>query len=145
MTIVAGFFWLLRGFSGPPSVEAHNGSVAIAVPVEGIVVDGDFSDWPEGMTRCPILLLEYGEKLKDAEDFAGDFRIGYNERENALYVAVEVQDESTVIDTATTNPVPWNTQDGCEDLRALTLEASMITGVPLVGTNRVFGGGPGWK
>jgi glutamate synthase domain-containing protein 2 len=32
-----------------------------------------------------------------------------------------------------------------EDLRALTLEASMIAGVPLVGTNRVFGGGPGWK
>ncbi len=32
-----------------------------------------------------------------------------------------------------------------EDLRALTLEASMITGLPLVGTRRVFGGGPGWK
>ncbi len=32
-----------------------------------------------------------------------------------------------------------------EDLRALTLEASMIAGVPLAGTNRVFGGGPGWK
>lgn len=32
-----------------------------------------------------------------------------------------------------------------EDLRALTLEASMITGTPLVGTNVVFGGGPGWK
>jgi glutamate synthase domain-containing protein 2 len=32
-----------------------------------------------------------------------------------------------------------------EDLRALSLEASMITGVPLVGTNRVYGGGPGWK
>ncbi len=32
-----------------------------------------------------------------------------------------------------------------EDLRALTLEASMITGVPVAGTNRVFGGGPGWK
>jgi glutamate synthase domain-containing protein 2 len=31
-----------------------------------------------------------------------------------------------------------------EDLRALTLEASMIAGVPLAGTNRVFGGGPGW-
>jgi glutamate synthase domain-containing protein 2 len=31
-----------------------------------------------------------------------------------------------------------------EDLRALTLEASMITGVPLAGTRRVFGGGPGW-
>jgi len=31
-----------------------------------------------------------------------------------------------------------------EDMRALSLEASMITGLPLVGTNRVFGGGPGW-
>ena len=31
-----------------------------------------------------------------------------------------------------------------EDLRALTMEASMITGLPLAGTNRVFGGGPGW-
>ena len=32
-----------------------------------------------------------------------------------------------------------------EDLRALTLEASMICGIPLVGTNKVFGGGPGWQ
>jgi glutamate synthase domain-containing protein 2 len=31
-----------------------------------------------------------------------------------------------------------------DDLRALTLEASMICGIPLVGTRRVFGGGPGW-
>src|SRR5213596_2332483 len=32
-----------------------------------------------------------------------------------------------------------------EDLRALTMEASLITGVPLAGTNVVFGGGPGWR
>jgi len=32
-----------------------------------------------------------------------------------------------------------------EDLRALTLESSMITGIPLAGTNVVFAGGPGWK
>ena len=32
-----------------------------------------------------------------------------------------------------------------EDMRALTLEASMICGIPLVGTRQVFGGGPGWK
>ena len=32
-----------------------------------------------------------------------------------------------------------------EDLRALSLEASMICGIPLAGTNRVFGGGPGWQ
>jgi methylamine---glutamate N-methyltransferase subunit C len=32
-----------------------------------------------------------------------------------------------------------------EDMRALTLEASLITGLPLAGTRRAFGGGPGWK
>jgi glutamate synthase domain-containing protein 2 len=32
-----------------------------------------------------------------------------------------------------------------EDLRALTLEASLVTGLPLAGTNTVFGGGPGWR
>jgi glutamate synthase domain-containing protein 2 len=32
-----------------------------------------------------------------------------------------------------------------EDLRALTLEASMICGIPLVGTNRNLVGGPGWQ
>ncbi len=31
-----------------------------------------------------------------------------------------------------------------EDMRALSLESSMITGIPLTGTNRVFGDGPGW-
>ena len=32
-----------------------------------------------------------------------------------------------------------------EDLRALTLEASATCGIPLAGTNRIFGGGPGWR
>ena len=32
-----------------------------------------------------------------------------------------------------------------EDLRAMTLESSMICDIPLIGTNKVFGGGPGWK
>lgn len=32
-----------------------------------------------------------------------------------------------------------------EDLRALSFESSMITGLPLAGTNRVAMGGPGWS
>ena len=32
-----------------------------------------------------------------------------------------------------------------EDLRALTLEASLTCDIPLAGTNRIFGGGPAWK
>ena len=107
-------FWagvlLLLSLSVP--VEAHNGAVAIAVPVEGIVIDGDLSDWPEGMRRYAIELPEpaYGVRPKDEEDFRGSFRIGFNEQEKALYIAVEVQDESVVIDSTGT----WNTQDGCE-------------------------------
>ena len=93
-------------------VPAHNGAVAIAVPVEGITVDGDLSDWPEDMRRYPIALAEYGDAPTDEADYQGSFRIGFNERENALYIAVEVQDESMVIDT--TAGVAWNTQDGCE-------------------------------
>lgn len=94
--------------------EAHNGAVAIAVPVAGITIDGDFSDWPADMRRYPILHREDGIRLKNAEDFQGEFRVGYNATENALYVAVEVQDESTVTDT-TTAGAPWDTptQDGC--------------------------------
>ena len=94
----------------PTVVEAHNGAVAIAVPVAGITIDGDFSDWPTEMRRYPILHRKDGVRLKNAEDFQGSFRVGYNATENTLYVAVEVQDESTVIDT--TAGSPW-TQDGC--------------------------------
>jgi glutamate synthase domain-containing protein 2 len=31
-----------------------------------------------------------------------------------------------------------------EDLRALTLDASFVTGIPVAGTRRVYDGGPGW-
>ena len=39
--------------SGEPLL-AHNGAVAIAVPVSGIAIDGDLSDWPEDLRRYPI-------------------------------------------------------------------------------------------
>ena len=99
---------LLVGLVRP--VSAHNGAMAIAVPVEGITVDGDLSDWPEGMRRYPIELAEGRDAPTDAADYQGAFRIGFNEQENALYIAVEVQDESTVIDATE----GWDTQDGCE-------------------------------
>ena len=41
------------------SVSAHNEAMAIAVPLEGITLDGDLSDWPEGMRRYPIARPEY--------------------------------------------------------------------------------------
>ena len=82
----------------PTSIRAHNGSVAIAVPLEGIVLDGDLSDWPEDMPQYPIA-PEYGDRPQNAQDLQGTFRLGYNEQEKVLYIAVEVEDESTIIDT----------------------------------------------
>jgi len=86
---------LLLALLYPHPSHSHNGAVAIAVPVEGIVVDGDLSDWPE-MREYEITNVEQGEKPKDEGDFKASFRIGYNEKENALYVAVEVQDGSVI-------------------------------------------------
>ncbi|MBT4500315.1 MAG: hypothetical protein HOC74_21490, partial [Gemmatimonadetes bacterium] len=107
--IILGLLLLFTLLHPHPS-QAHNGAVAIAVPVEGITIDGDLSDWPEDMRRYPTILPESGVRPKDLNDFQGSFRIGYNDQENALYIAVEVQDESVVIDTTAT----WDTQDGCE-------------------------------
>lgn len=54
------------------------------------------------MRRYPIALSEFGVKPKDEDDYQGAFRIGYNELENALYGAMEVQDE-LIIDLAIFN------------------------------------------
>jgi hypothetical protein len=90
----------------PCSTQAHNGAVAIAVPVEGIVVDGDLSDWPVEMQEYPITT----NQPKDEEDFRGFFRIGYSASENALYLSVEMRDDSVVL----AEDGQWNTADGCE-------------------------------
>jgi|GEM_PF-1147032 len=89
---------------------AHNGVVATAVNIDGITIDGDFSDWPEGLETYPIEDPAFGEPPTDEFDFDAYYRIGYNEVQQVLYVAVTVQDDYTVIDTTDM----WNTQDGCE-------------------------------
>ena len=80
--------------------------------MDPITVDGDLSDWPENSTRYPIRLSEYGARPTGVEDFQAFFRVGYNLDDDSLYLAVEVSDESTVIDEKAPNS--WNTQDGCE-------------------------------
>ena len=104
--------WIILVLCLPSSVQAHNGAVAIAVPVKGIEVDGDLADWPEGMRRYPIVWENEG-RSKGEEDFSGWFRIGFIAEENSLYVAVEMRDESVVIDTSGSGE-PWDVQDGCD-------------------------------
>lgn len=61
------------------------------------------------MRRYPIALAPIGDDPRDAHDYQGTFRVGYNVRENALYLALTVRDESIV-----TGPVSgWDSVDGC--------------------------------
>ena len=122
--------------------DAHNGAVAIAVPVEGIVVDGDLSDWPEEMARYPIARQEGGDPMASPEDFKGEFRIGFNVQDNALYVAVEVEDDSIV--RKNLERELWDV-DGCKIYIELTNEGETTTPLQLVlwGDNRyAWKGGP---
>ena len=80
----------------PSPAAAHNGAVALAYPIDGIIVDANLDDWPDDMRRYPITFVEYGDPIKGTGDFEGWFRIGYDTSQNALYVAVEVRDESAV-------------------------------------------------
>ena len=90
------------------------------------------------MRRYPILLAESGTSPIDAQDFQAAFRIGYSEPEGAIFVAVEVRDESTVVDTT----AKWNTQDGCEVYVSLRHEdrEALVTQHVLYGEVRVGAG-----
>ena len=90
--------------------RAHNGAVALAYPVSGITVDGDLADWPEGLLRYPIALLEYGAAPQGAGDLDASFRLGWDAGGNALYLGLEVQDESLIAASKDT----WDNQDGCD-------------------------------
>ncbi|MBI2505208.1 MAG: SpoIIE family protein phosphatase [Candidatus Latescibacteria bacterium] len=108
MVLWSGF--LLLALSLP--AQAHNGAVALAMPVEGITIDGDLSDWPQGMRRYPILAVTYGDRLKNTADLKASVRFGYNPREQALYLGIEVEDDSVV--EKAQGALDYNTQDGCE-------------------------------
>jgi uncharacterized membrane protein len=91
---------------------AYSGDMAIAVPVRAIAVDGDLSDWPQTVRWYSIEKVAAGVHAGDSADFTGAFSAGYAADENALYLAVEIQDESTVLDA---DEWPqWDAQDGCQ-------------------------------
>src|SRR5262249_29031205 len=110
--------WIIALFSATILVGSYpaygqSGAVGIADPVaKGIAVDGDLGDWPEGLHSYAIERIEYGDKLRSMDDLAAHFRLAYNPSERALYVAVEVRDDSIVLDGS--KEASWNTQDGCD-------------------------------
>jgi ligand-binding sensor domain-containing protein/serine phosphatase RsbU (regulator of sigma subunit) len=103
--LVLFLFFILGAGTG---ARAHNGSVALAVPVGEIAIDGDFSDWPAGIRRYSIARFGYGDRPEDGNDLKGWFSLGYDNHENALYLAVEVEDDAILVGAEE------EAQDGCE-------------------------------
>ena len=104
------YFAICAFLAWAQAAAPHNGAVALAYPVTGIAVDGDLSDWPQDLPRYPIVRCELGDEPRDTKDFKAAFRIGYNARENALYIGVEAEDEAITIAPGDN----WMEQDGCD-------------------------------
>ena len=99
------------------TAHAEQGKVGLAYPVRDITVDGNLDDWPDELIRYPLLHNDDGAPILGESDFKGEFRIGYQPEENALYVGVDVQDDDVVIQGhggQGWNSQEWNSQDGCE-------------------------------
>ena len=107
---LAALFLLADGHLS--AVAAGPEKVGLAFPMDSITLDGDLSDWPADMVRYPIGQRGAGAPLDGREDFAGEFRVGYNREANVLFVAVEVTDDS-VVRQAPRSP-RWDAQDGVE-------------------------------
>ncbi|MBT5058353.1 MAG: hypothetical protein HOM68_17555 [Gemmatimonadetes bacterium] len=73
----------------------------LAVPLDGIRLDGDLSDWPRGMSMQPIVnnFEVYGRTdlagrdLTDSQDLTPVMMVGYQPDVDLLYLAVEVRDD----------------------------------------------------
>ena len=106
------FLFAVTMFLLPIPTYAQNGSVGVVHPAAGIKIDGDLGDWPKDAATYPIARVEYGDKLAGKDDLKAQFRATYVVAEQALYVAVEVSDDSIVLDGP--GVARWDGQDGCE-------------------------------
>lgn len=83
----------------------HNGKIAFAYPMDKITVDGKISDWPTYIERFEITNF-----LGASGDTKAFFRVGYNLDKQALYIAVEVLDDSNIKSNANSD-IWWNPED----------------------------------
>jgi CubicO group peptidase (beta-lactamase class C family) len=129
-------------FLFPQYILAHNGSVAYAHPLGKIIIDGNFSDWPQDAFKYRIGAHLSDTKPKDESDFSGFFQLGYRSDNRSLYIAFTVTDNDFIEDTSAN--VRWNTQDGLElsiDARHLLSGsgvASFMYSKKLRNTNHAF-------
>lgn len=104
---------LVMALDNRGKLNALQNAVAMAHPLDDIVIDGDLSDWPADMPSYSIERAEVGQPPQSDEDLSSTFRVGYNAKENAIYVGVQVVDDTLVIDPKA-GQREWDAQDGCE-------------------------------
>lgn len=82
------------------SLLAGNGAFVFVPPVSNIGIDGELSDWPEEMPVQVVNCMRLGRELDGPDDAHGNFRLGYNASENAIYLGVEFFDDSYASETS---------------------------------------------
>lgn len=108
VTLILTLLLFCNGFC-----QAHNGKTAYSIPISGITIDGNLDDWPKDMELYPVDLVKTWSNStlpNGPDDFSASFRVGYNAKENVLYVAVEVRDDDVVVHPNAPNNM---NQDGC--------------------------------
>ncbi len=80
---------------------ANNGERAVAYPVENLQIDGNLSDWPENASKYTISRSQNRFSPTDKSDFSAYFQVGYNLKEESIYIAVTVTDDLHVIESDT--------------------------------------------
>ncbi|MBT3343059.1 MAG: response regulator [Gemmatimonadetes bacterium] len=113
--------------------------VAMAIPTEGITVDGSFEDWPESAPAYPLQRLTAGDQPVDRADLTGSFRLAWDQA-GRLYVAIELIDDERIVDQAGGD---WRSQDGLElFLQPSADDETTISQIALWG-DRLVGGDEG--
>ena len=79
-------------FCGAQSLAAHDGVVSLAFLLDGIEVDGDLGDWPEGLPEYGVENYLVAFPNGD-EDLKITFTTGYDEAQRALLLAIRVRDD----------------------------------------------------
>ncbi|NKB72159.1 MAG: DUF2092 domain-containing protein [Candidatus Latescibacteria bacterium] len=85
-------------------LAAHNGEPALVAPIlEGLVIDGDLSDWPAALQEHPMAQGDPAMSAPDSADFHATFKVGYSPSTQLVYLAITVRDDIHLLNYA----MPW--------------------------------------
>jgi len=89
--------------NGAQNTANNTTPIAYCNPMESITIDGKLDDWSSHSIQNPIDKALWNGKNDGKGDFSAYFMSGYNVKENALYLAVVVEDDELVLGTKDDN------------------------------------------